>query len=169
MSKAVSESMVLLRQDQYAVRVARYYNVYGPRMGNSHVIPQFIGRMVDGVDPFPIYGAYQSRAFCYVDDAAEASLRITQLSDRGPIVVNIGDDRAEIRIIDLANRLFDLAGVHPRLAIEAPPPGSPERRLPSLRRLRSLAPGLAHTDLDTGLRTMLTWYSDRSPNGLIAE
>ncbi|WP_328603275.1 NAD-dependent epimerase/dehydratase family protein [Amycolatopsis sp. NBC_00345] len=159
LSKAVSEFMALLSaQDRYRVRVARYYNVYGPRMGHSHVIPQFIGRVLDGVDPFPVYGAHQTRAFCHVDDAVEATYRVMRLPHAGPLVVNIGDDRHEIPMIDLARRLFALAGVDPEIAVEPAPAGSPDRRLPALDRLRSLVPDLPHTELDAGLSSMLQWY-----------
>src|SRR3989344_3435108 len=49
--------------------IVRYHNVYGPRMGGDHVLPQFIARILDRVDPFPIFGGEEMRAFCYIDDA----------------------------------------------------------------------------------------------------
>ncbi|SDH16665.1 UDP-glucose 4-epimerase/UDP-glucuronate decarboxylase [Sinosporangium album] len=158
LSKMVAESLVHLRRDSVRVRIGRYYNVYGPRMGTSHVIPQFIRRIAAGEDPFAIYGAYQSRAFCHVDDAVEATVDVTRLPTDEALVVNIGNDQEEIRILDLARRLFALTGRSPDLAIFNPPDGSPERRLPDLRRLRSLLPARRPVDLDTGLRTMLDWY-----------
>ncbi|MER5439021.1 NAD-dependent epimerase/dehydratase family protein [Streptomyces sp. NPDC002790] len=164
LSKVASESMLWLRQDSYKVRIARYYNVYGPRMGHSHVIPQLIGRIADGVDPFPLYGAEQSRAFCYVDDAVRASVGLMALPTDAPVLANIGNDTEEIRIENLARRLFRLAGVAPALAAQAAPPGSPERRLPDLTTLRSVLPSLEYTPLDTGLRAMLDWYGANRPD-----
>jgi UDP-glucuronate decarboxylase len=158
LSKAVAESMFWLRREHCRIRIGRYYNVYGPRMGNSHVIPQFIDRIISGVDPFPVYGAKQTRAFCYVEDAVNASVALMALPDRQAIVANIGNDEEEIEIVDLAGRLLRIAGVSPELMIHPPPPGSPSRRLPDLRTLRSLLPEYRTTPLDSGLRVTLDWY-----------
>lgn len=159
MSKAVSEAMLLLRSPPYRVRIGRYYNLYGPRMGSAHVIPQFIERIAAGVDPFPIYGAHQFRAFCYVDDAVAATVGLMGLAAPEPLVVNIGNDTEETEIIDLARRLFGLAGVVPEVTILPPPQGSPQRRLPDLHRLRSRLPDLPVTSLATGLRATFDWYA----------
>ena len=56
--------------------VGRFHNVYGPRMGADHVIPEMSLRAMRGEDPFIVWGADQYRAFCYVDDAVEAMLRL---------------------------------------------------------------------------------------------
>lgn len=158
LSKLASESMLWLRQDNYRVRVGRYYNVYGPRMGHSHVIPELIGRINDGVTPFPLYGAHQTRAFCHVDDAVTATIGLMALPTAEPVLANIGNDTEEIRVLDLVRRLFRIARVDPELDIRPAPPGSPERRLPDLTTLRSLLPELEYTPLDTGLRAMCDWY-----------
>lgn len=158
LSKAVSEAMVMQRVGQFRVRIGRYYNVYGPRMGSSHVIPQFVERVLARQDPFPLYGAYQSRAFCYVDTAVDATVGLMRLPTAEPLLVNIGDDREEMRIIDLARRLHTLTGFSPRLTVFDPPASSPDRRLPDLTLLRTLLPAPGRVDIDTGLRLMLDWY-----------
>jgi UDP-glucuronate decarboxylase len=158
LSKAVSEAMLLQRAERYRVRIGRYYNIYGPRMGSSHVIPQFIERIRAGVDPFAMYGAHQTRAFCYVADAVASTIGLVGLPASEPLTVNIGNDLEEIEIIELARRLFELTGVDPRLDIQPPPPGSPDRRLPDVRRLRELLPGRDVTPLADGLRAMIEWY-----------
>nr|MDT0656942.1 NAD-dependent epimerase/dehydratase family protein [Micromonospora sp. DSM 115978] len=158
LSKAVAEAMVTQRAGRMRVRIGRYYNVYGPRMGRAHVIPQFVERVLARQDPFPIYGAYQSRAFCHVDTAIEATVALTRLPTVEPLLVNIGDDRQETRIIDLARKLHTLAGFHPRLSVFDPPASSPDRRLPDLTALRALLPPGRPADLDTGLRAMLDWH-----------
>jgi UDP-glucose 4-epimerase/UDP-glucuronate decarboxylase len=149
------------RSHGFAARITRYHNVYGPRMGYDHVIPQFIERLLAGEDPFTIYGAYQSRAFCYVDDAVEATMRLAALRTADPVVMNIGNDREELQIVDLARRLFDVAGRSPALRIEPPPPGSPERRQPDIGRLRELTGFEPRVQLDEGLRRTYAWYRQR--------
>jgi UDP-glucose 4-epimerase/UDP-glucuronate decarboxylase len=157
LSKAAAEAMLWARRDDYRIRIARYYNVYGPRMGTSHVIPQFIDRINAGIDPFPVFGAHQYRAFCHVDDAVSASIGLVRLPSREPVLANIGNDTEEIQIADLAGRLFRLAGVERTLDLRPAPTGSPDRRLPDLSTLRSIVPDLRYTPLETGLRSMLEW------------
>ena len=160
LSKMASELLLVhyARAYGFAARITRYHNVYGPRMGFEHVIPQFIARVVAGRDPFSIYGAYQSRAFCYVDDAVEATLRLAALEHTEPVVLNIGNDREELQIVELARRLFRIASCSPALDIQPPPPGSPDRRLPNLERLRQLTGFEPRVSLDEGLRRTFAWY-----------
>ncbi|RCV56545.1 NAD-dependent epimerase/dehydratase family protein [Marinitenerispora sediminis] len=165
LSKAVAESMFRRLHGPSRVRIGRYHNVYGPRMGRRHVIPELIGRILEGRDPFPLYGAYQTRAFCYVTDAVDATVRLTRLDHDEPLVANIGDDSEEIRIDALAQRLFRIAGVSPRLEVHDPPAGSPSRRLPDLGALRGLLGPLPATPLDEGLRRTVEWYTAHGAAG----
>lgn len=158
LSKVVTEGMFLRRADRMRVRVGRYYNVYGPRMGHSHVIPQFARRVLDRVDPFPLYGAHQSRAFCYVDDAVEATVALTRLATPEPVLANIGNDREETRIVDLAELMLRISGHRAEFDVHDPPPGSPERRVPDLTVLRGLVPPADPVDLRTGVARVLDWY-----------
>ncbi|MEV0764751.1 NAD-dependent epimerase/dehydratase family protein [Nocardia sp. NPDC050435] len=158
LSKATGELLVMQYAEDFPVRIGRYHNVYGPRMGNSHVIPQFLRRALDGVDPFPVYGADQTRAYCYVADAVSATVAVAQ-SAGASVVVNIGNDTEEITARDLADRVFEVASVQPRVEIFAPPPGSPERRLPDLTTLRGLTGYQPRVPLDQGLRLTYEWYA----------
>jgi UDP-glucose 4-epimerase/UDP-glucuronate decarboxylase len=159
-SKIASESLFLNlgRQSDVPVRIARYFNVYGPRMGHDHVIPQLIDRILDRRDPFAVYGAYQARSFCYVDDAVRATLELVELPDREPIIASVGNDVEEIEIVDLVSRLFALAGYSAELQIHEPPAGSPDRRRPDLSRVRQLIGFEPQVPLDEGLRRTYEWY-----------
>ncbi|GCE22072.1 NAD-dependent epimerase/dehydratase family protein [Dictyobacter kobayashii] len=159
-SKIVGEQLCLSygKAHDFPVRIVRYHNVYGPRMGYDHVIPQFIQRVLEGHDPFSIYGAYQTRAFCYVDDAVNATIQVMRVSTMESVTVNIGNDQEELQIIDLAHKLFRVAGVSPELAIYAPPPGSPERRCPDISQLQKLTSYQAQVSLEQGLQRTYAWY-----------
>ncbi len=73
-SKIAGESAVFgaARVGNFTPIVVRFHNVYGPRMGPTHVIPEFLARARAKVDPFPVFGADQTRSFLHVDDAARA-------------------------------------------------------------------------------------------------
>jgi UDP-glucose 4-epimerase/UDP-glucuronate decarboxylase len=159
-SKIMGELLCLsyARAFAFPLRVIRYHNVYGPRMGYEHVIPQFIERALERRDPFDVFGGDQSRAFCYVDDAVEATLQLMALPQSGPLIVNVGNDLAETRIEDLARMLFRIVGISPVLNLCSPPAGSPERRRPDLTQLRRLIGYQPNVDLARGLRLTYEWY-----------
>ncbi|WP_433654915.1 NAD-dependent epimerase/dehydratase family protein [Nocardia sp. CA-128927] len=159
LSKIVSETLFLQRSSRFGIRVGRYHNIYGPRMGYSHVIPEFIERALTGVDPFTVYGDAQTRAFCYIDDAVDATIGLTRVDTDDPIVANIGNDREEIKIRELARRVLALASAAPELAVFDPPAGSPDRRLPELSVLRQVIGYEPKVDLDAGLRATFDWYA----------
>lgn len=146
----------------FRLRMARFYNVYGPRMGHDHVIPQLIDRVLGGMDPVPLYGAYQQRSFCHVADAVEATLALMRLPVPEPVLANVGNDQEPIAIVDLAQRLFAIAGVSPAIEVHDPPPGSPERRRPDLTVLHALTSARPWISLDEGLRDTFAWY-ERQP------
>jgi len=76
-SKLLGEAAFLhtARAKGFDAVVGRFHNVYGPRMGADHVIPEMSLR-AGGEDPFRVPGADQFRAFCHVDDAVEAMVRL---------------------------------------------------------------------------------------------
>jgi UDP-glucuronate decarboxylase len=149
------------RAYRFPVRVVRLYNVYGPRMGYDHVIPQLIQRIQDRQDPFVLYGADQTRAFCHVDDAVSAMIRLMELPSADPVVANVGNDQEEIRIRDLAQQLFAITAFSPTLRIRPAPRGSPDRRCPDLTTIRQLIDYQPTTPLAIGLRQTYAWYTQQ--------
>lgn len=142
----------------FPLRMVRFHNVYGPRMGYEHVIPQFIERLLAEKDPFEVFGADQRRAFCYVTDAVEAVVALTALPDRETLLVNVGNDEEEILIEDLAKKVFAVVGRNPALAAHPAPPLSPVRRLPDLTLLRELTGHRPKVGLEEGLSLTYAWY-----------
>lgn len=159
LSKAAAEALFLHHADDFAVRIGRYFNVYGPRMGLAHVVPELMERARAGHDPFPVYGPHQRRSFCFVDDAVEATLRLVGLADPAPLVANIGNDTEETEIAALARRILAIAGHDPALEWRDPSPGSPDRRLPDLTALREATGYQPSVDLRSGLQRTWDWYS----------
>ncbi|WAL93717.1 NAD-dependent epimerase/dehydratase family protein [Streptomyces sp. Je 1-369] len=155
------------RTHGFALRMVRFHNVYGPRMGYDHVIPQFVERLLGGADPFAIHGADQTRAFCYVDDAVDAIVALTALPTKEPLLVNVGNDQEEILIRDLARHVFDALDRHPVLDVHPAPPLSPARRLPDIARLRELTGYSPAVPLSEGLRRTCEWYA-RHPRAAAA-
>ena len=130
--------------------VVRFHNVYGPRMGPTHVIPEMMKRCREGVSPFPIFGSEQTRSFLFVDDTAQALELVlgAGLAGQGGLY-NIGSSR-ETRIGDLARAIFKVSGHAAPLDEQPAPPGSVRRRVPDVSKLEAL--GFApSTSLEDGL------------------
>jgi len=114
-----------------AVRIARIFNTYGPRMRpeDRRVIPTFVRRALAG-DPLPVFGTgQQTRSFCYVSDMVEGLVRLAESDYAGP--VNLGNPD-EVRILDLAKQIVALAGSRSGLEAGPLPAEDPPRRRPDV-------------------------------------
>lgn len=82
----------------------RFFNIYGLRQDNRMVIPRFIEQAKAGV-PLTVYGTgEQTRDFTYVEDAIEATIKLTQ-DIRGFEIYNIANEK-EATIMDLAKTII---------------------------------------------------------------
>lgn len=166
-SKILGEAAVLHYAAARGLRVVigRLHNVYGPRMGADHVVPEMALRALAGEDPFRVWGADQRRAFCHVEDAVEAILRLTATERAWGQIVNVGNDAEETLIEDLARLVLRVAGVTARLMPLPAPPGSVPRRCPDLGKLRALTGYVPKVSLEAGVRETVAWYRDRWAGG----
>jgi UDP-glucuronate decarboxylase len=140
--------------------VGRFHNVYGSRMGADHVIPEMALRAIRGEDPFRVWGSDQFRAFCHVEDAVEAMIRLMASDAAVGEIVHIGDDSAETNIADLAKLVLRIAGVSPSLELLSAPAGSVARRCPDLSKLRELTGYEPSVPLEEGVRRTFEWYRE---------
>jgi nucleoside-diphosphate-sugar epimerase len=101
----------------------------------------------------------ETRAFCYVDDAAEA---IALLEEKGAsgATYHVGKEE-EVAIGDLARQIGELAGFDVTTRPGAAPAGGPLRRCADTKKLRALG-FFARTPLEEGLRRALAWYWDHA-------
>jgi len=164
-SKIAADRMAHAYAITYGMDVAimRFFNVYGPRqrdMGYGGVISIFVRRALSGVPPVVYGDGLQTRDYTYVDDAVrayDAALRYDGRLD-GP--VNFGAGK-EISIRALAEMVIDLCGksgsvrlVHVDARI-----GEVKRLIADASRARRLFGWEPETELRTGLRSFVDWYS----------
>jgi UDP-glucose 4-epimerase/UDP-glucuronate decarboxylase len=141
--------------------VVRYHNVYGPRMGHDHVIPELFERALAGQDPLVVYSPEHRRAFCYVSDAVEATILAMRTPAADAATINIGNDQEEITIGELAVRIVEHAGLRRRIAPKPAVNDPIVRRCPDLNRARGLLGYEPRVALDAGLDETLAWYVKR--------
>ncbi|WP_432969232.1 NAD-dependent epimerase/dehydratase family protein [Dactylosporangium sp. CA-233914] len=159
-SKLLGEAALIhgARAKGFRVVVGRFHNVYGPRMGTDHAVPEMTVRALRGERPFRVPGAEQTRAFCYVDDAVEATVRLMDCPRAAGRIVHIGDDTAETGIADLAKLILRLTGSDADIEPAAGAPGSVTRRCPDLTLLRALTGYQPTVPLEEGVRRTVEWY-----------
>lgn len=159
-SKILGEAAVVHYAAAKGLRfvIGRLHNIYGPRMGADHVIPELALRALAGEDPFRVYGPEQRRAFCHVDDAVDAVIRLMGTERAWGQIVNIGNDSEETTIAELAALVLRTAGVAPTITPLPAPAGSVARRCPDLSKLRALAGFVPKVTLEAGVRDTFAWY-----------
>jgi len=159
-SKIIGELLCInyAKQHGFHLSILRPHNIYGPRMGYEHVIPQFIERVIKKETPFKIYGGEQSRAFCFIEDFVRGIRLVAESSRTNGEITNIGNDKEEIKIIDLAQKMFEISGFYPKLKILPSPKGSVNRRCPDITKVKKLVGYEPRIDLDTGLQKTYDWY-----------
>jgi nucleoside-diphosphate-sugar epimerase len=163
-SKIAGEALIRGYQTQHGCKftIIRPHNVYGPRMGDDHVIPEFVQRIKSDDSPFKIFGGNNTRAFCYIDDFVDGLLLASESEKAENSTFNLGDDSEEISMTDLADRLFAIAGVSPLADVEAAPGGSVLRRCPDLTRAKEILGYSPKISFDQGLEITYNWYAGRA-------
>jgi len=141
--------------------IVRYHNVYGPRMGNDHVIPELLERVLGGENPLVVYSADHTRAFCFVSDAVDATIAAMRAERALGRTLNIGNDREEIGIANLAARIIALAGVDAEIEPRAAENDPVRRRCPDISLARELLSYEPETSLNDGLAQTIAWYEPR--------
>ncbi|HEV8616441.1 MAG TPA: NAD-dependent epimerase/dehydratase family protein [Methylomirabilota bacterium] len=159
-SKIAGEAAVLhtARARELKAVVGRFHNVYGPRMGADHVIPELALRALRREDPFRLYGGEQRRAFCHVADAVEAMTRLVATPLAWGQVVHIGNDAEEPTIDELLTTILAIAGFRPSIERRPAPAGSVARRCPDIGRLRALTGFAPKVSLQAGVEETFAWY-----------
>jgi nucleoside-diphosphate-sugar epimerase len=137
--------------------IVRYQNIYGPRMGFKHAIPHIIERIYKGENPVRVYGAEQTRAFCFCTDAAEGTVRALESEASDQQVYHIGNDD-EITIETLTRTIGTIMGYAGSYENAPTYPGSVSRRCPDITKARTDLAYSPKAPLEEGLRQTAAWY-----------
>ena len=150
----------------FPVTIVRYQNIFGPRMGFKHVIPHLVQRFHEGLEnPFKIYGADQTRAFCYISDAAEGTVLAIESKNSDQEIYHMGSPE-EITIEELTKTVGKIMGYKGEYKTAPTYPGSVSRRCPDISKsIKHLGytPKVFWVD---GLKETISWYIDFYKSGL---
>jgi len=147
------------RQHGMNIKVARIFNTYGPRMhpNDGRVVSNFIVQALKN-EPITIYGdGMQTRSFCYVDDMIEGFVRLMNSPDgiTGPI--NLGNP-GEFTMLELAEKVRELAGSRSELVRLPLPVDDPKQRQPDISLARKVLDWEPKVPLEEGLKKTIAYF-----------
>ena len=155
------------RQHQLAIKVARIFNTYGPRMhpNDGRVVSNFIMQALRNQD-ITVYGeGTQTRAFCYVDDLVDGLIRLMDTSDNVTGPVNLGNP-VEFTIRQLAELTIELTGSSSKIVHRPLPEDDPKQRRPDISLAQELLAWTPRVQLRDGLTNTIAYFEQllRSPS-----
>jgi UDP-glucose 4-epimerase len=167
-TKMLGESAYLNYGRHYNVptTIIRYQNIFGPRMGFKHVIPHLVERFYDNSeDPFKIYGSEQTRAFCYISDAAEATMLAMESNISNQEIYHLGSPM-EITIKELVHAVGEMMNFKGEYISASTYPGSVSRRCPDISKSINQLGYSPKVNWKDGLLKTVLWYKSFFESGL---
>lgn len=170
-SKAAADLLCLAYRRTYGlpVLIVRSSNNYGPFQFPEKLIPLIIRSALNG-DDLPVYGdGLQQRDWLYVEDNAQAILRVLEKGNIGSIYnVGTGEERTNLETVRMLCRLLTQeAGLDPetllgRIRFIKDRPGHDRRYALDSDRIRKELGWSPQVSFETGLRRTVRWYLDHA-------
>ncbi len=162
LSKMYGESILFNYGEKYNIpfSIVRYHNVYGPRMGFLHVIPEMFIKITNQ-DVIKVASPEHTRAMCFVDDAVDMTVRACESKSTNKEILNIGNQEQEISIIDLVKTIAKVLNKDIDIEKLDDTPGSPSRRCPDISKIVELIDYAPKVNLEEGIKRTFEWYQDK--------
>ena len=148
------------RQHNVAIRVARIFNTYGPRMleNDGRVVSNFIAQSLQG-NPLTVYGdGSQTRSFCYVTDLVDGLVKLMNGDQIGPI--NLGNPE-EYTILELAEKIRDRINPEREISFKPLPQDDPKQRKPDITKAKTRLNWQPTISLEAGLTETIAEFKQR--------
>jgi len=168
-SKAIDEFLALAyhKEKRLPVVVFRLFNTVGPRQTGRYgmVVPNLVKQALLG-HPLTVYGdGTQSRCFTYISDVVGVLLALADHHGAVGQVLNVGNDREEVTIGDLARRVKQRTGSRSEI-VNVPYDQAYEegfedmqRRVPDLSKLTALTGYAPKVQLDEILDRVIAHFT----------
>lgn len=138
--------------------ILRYFNPYGPgenHQPETHAIPNIIKSALNHT-PIPLYWqGQQIRDFIYVEDLAQAHIKVLELS--GWNIFNVGTEQG-VKVIDVINKLSDILGYSPETEDKGERAGDVPALYASSKLIQQATGWKAEIGLEEGLRRTVEWF-----------
>jgi len=150
------------RQHGLAIKVARIFNTYGPRMhhADGRVVSNFIVQALTG-EPITLYGdGEQTRSFCYVDELIDGLVRLMASPPDFTGPVNLGNP-AEFTMKELAEKVIRHVGAEVPVEHRLLPADDPRQRKPDIELASQVLGWQPRVGLDEGLARTVAYFRER--------
>lgn len=160
-AKRFSEALTMAYHHTHGMdtRIARIFNVYGPRMRveDGRAVPNFLSQSLRR-QPITVYGdGRQTRSLCFVDDLVEGVYRLATKEHLSGEVVNIGNP-VEHTVEELARMIREISGSDSPIEYRPLPLDDPRRRRPDITKARELLGWSPAMPLEEGLRITAEYF-----------
>lgn len=140
--------------------IFRPHNVYGPNMGNEHVIPEFIKKIKNaqkkGNKTISLEGkGSETRSFIYINDFIDA-LNILFKKGKDNNIYNIGTTE-EVTILNLLQLIQKKMNTNFKIKHVPIKKGGTNKRCPDINKIKKLGFKKKYS-LSTGLDHTIDWY-----------
>ena len=145
------------------VTIVRPFNNYGPRQNTEDfaaIIPRTIRRIRSGEAPILEGDGLQTRDFLFVEDTADAIIRMVDAAAEPGTVVNVASGR-ETTILAILEQLVELLGWKGEIERRPPRVADVRRHLADVTLGESLIGRLSTTSFDDGMQRTVDWYRTR--------
>lgn len=153
------------RDHNMDTRILRYHNIYGPEgtyKGGREKSPAALCRKVaEAHNPgeITIWGdGKQTRSYCYIDDAVEATIKLMESNYNKPI--NIGSDRL-VTIDELANMIIKISEKQITKKYDPTAPQGVRGRNADLTLVKKVLNWKPKTTLEEGLEKTYEWIGTK--------
>jgi dTDP-glucose 4,6-dehydratase len=158
-AKRYAEALTMAYRRSHAVdtSIVRIFNTFGERLrpDDGRAIPTFIRQALRG-QPITVSGdGSQTRSVCYVDDLVDGILLLLRSDLAGP--VNLGNPH-ELSMLDLAQRIRDLAESSSEIVFMPRPEDDPSVRQPDITLASEQLGWQPRVPLDEGLTRTIAWF-----------
>lgn len=172
-SKRFCETLCVNYANVYKLPIvcARPFNNYGPglKITDGRVIPDFANAILHNKDITMFSSGSPTRTFCYVTDAIAGYMKILTKGKPGE-AYNIGVEKPEISIYDLATKMIEIAaqkfGYPGKLKMKKSTDihyltDNPQRRCPIITKAKKELGYNPEVTLEDGLTNSLMWYKEQ--------
>jgi UDP-glucose 4-epimerase len=161
-SKLAGEHLAHAYYNQYKLPVVtvRPFNVYGPGQTGEGAIQIFIKRALKNEDIKIDGDGNQIRAWCYVDDFVDCLVRCVEDPKAVGESFNLGNARAVITILGLAQTVCRVLKSNSKIVFEPPLSADIAIRIPSVEKTKELLGFKAKVDLEEGVLKTAEWMKN---------
>ena len=149
------------RQYNVAIKVARIFNTYGPRMhpNDGRVVSNFIMQALSNED-ITIYGdGMQTRSFCYVEDLIDFFIAMLHSPDDFTGPVNAGNP-CEFTMLELAEKTIKFTSSMSKIVFHPLPSDDPKQRKPDITLAKQKLSWEPKIPLDDGLKMTINYFKN---------